>query len=276
MKTKSAQFEPFFFSEIEHVFRQNIDNKSYDELVDDFVLKMGVDFSHPAIIALCQRLNFNVTIRDHKIGVAHEILEQGVSQATFCRDGEHYFVLYSHAQPPRTIEVRHQIPSGRNLFIRGDKGGLNWGKGIPLILTADDRWVYRSRTPLPAGTEYKFLLDDTTWEEGGNRTLGRMDPPAPHFLNLPALSLRPQSQTRITAHFPALEGQQLFIRGTGPGMGWDRGVALRHVGSDIWTFDLEGEFRPFEYKILLKDSIWEQGNNHSTQSGKKEDSEPKF
>ena len=60
----------------------------------------------------------------------------------------------------------------------------------------------------------------------------------------------------------------LFIRGTGPGMSWDKGIPLKNVSSSKWVWDYTSEFSPFEFKILLNDEHYENGDNHQFSFGK--------
>lgn len=180
MKASRDDFEPFFLADIEQVFHGSTEGKSYEQLIDAYVLKMGVDFSHPMITALCRKLDFPIQIIDPNIGAAGglNILGRDEAKGTFCRNGSHYFVLYSLEESPR---------------------------------------IARS--------------------------------------------------TEITVKFDTGLGNQLFIRGSGPGLSWERGIPLRNVGNDLWVFQTEGDFEQFEYKILLNDKQWEEGENRTAQIG---------
>lgn len=189
MKASRDDFEPFFLADIEQVFHGSTEGKSYEQLIDAYVLKMGVDFSHPMITALCRKLDFPIQIIDPNIGAAGGLNTLGRSEAkgTFCRNGSHYFVLYSPEESPR---------------------------------------IARS--------------------------------------------------TGITVKFDTGMGSQLFIRGNGPGMSWERGIPLLNVGSDLWIFQTEENFEQFQYKILLNDMQWEEGENHTAQIGKEIEIAAKF
>ncbi len=73
MKEHKDDFESYFYADIEQIYGGSTDGQSYEELVDKYVLTMGVDFSHPMIIALCRKLNFPVRIIDPKIGAPEGI-----------------------------------------------------------------------------------------------------------------------------------------------------------------------------------------------------------
>src|SRR5688572_26629050 len=56
-----------------------------------------------------------------------------------------------------TITALIDVGYGNTLFIRGEGPGLNWEKGIPLDIVADDKWTIT----LPESVQpvvFKFLL----------------------------------------------------------------------------------------------------------------------
>ena len=124
---------------------------------------------------------------------------------------------------------------------------------------------------------YKFLLDDEIWQPSDNLRIAQGKLPASHKIDFPLtepFSLFPT--TRITVKFDAGLGNHLFIRGNGPGMTWEEGIPLTNVGSDLWVFETQLDFEHFEYKILLNDREWEEGENHSAEVGKKIELATKF
>jgi hypothetical protein len=276
MKKDPNQFEAFFQANIEQDFSHTTSGKSYPNLISEYVLAMGADFSHPAITALCQKLQFPVRIIDPQYGAADglDILDGKSPQATFCRNGAHYFVLYPTPNPTpvaqpiinpiketpklNEITVKCQVPFGHDLFIRGSGNGLNWERGMPLIQVDEDTWVLRSTTTLN-DMEYKFLINDSVWDDDKNQKIsqGKLDGqnqnPQFDLSKLENTPMPPVKATRITVQYPAALEQKLFIRGSGPGMSWDRGVELRHVGSDIWVFETQAN-ASLEYKIVLNNT----------------------
>lgn len=293
MKNNPEQFQVSFFSDIQHVYGGTI-NESYENLIHKYVSTMGVDFSHPMIVALCSTLKFPVLIIDPKIGAPNgiNVLDALYSDGTFCRCDNHYFVLYPREQAPQIILpsvqliqpsqprdtqrpteiiVTCKIPSGHQLYIRGSGDLLSWEVGKPLTQIDEQTWVYCSIKPIQ-DMEYKFLIDDQVWQEGGNNKIsnGKIDGENPRFTLAPA--------TRITIRFPTDSNDRLFIRGNGPGMSnWSQAIELRREGNGIWTFETQqGGFENFEYKIVLNDQKWESGQNHKIESGKKEEIIPQF
>lgn len=286
MKAQKEIYEHSLSMTIEGDFGVSTAGKKYEDLVDEFVLKMNMDFFHQPITALCQRFEFPVLVIDPELGAPEGFNTLGwtAANATFCRNGNHYFILYTVDEAPRIapkprpteIFINCKVSFGHNLFIRGDGNGLSWNKGKPLVQCGDDTWIYRSSFPL-LDMSFKILLDDETWQPGENLKIAQGKLPAASKIDFPLAeisSLFPT--TRITVKFDAGQGNQLFIRGNGPGMTWDEGIPLTNVGSDLWVFETQLEFEPFEYKILLNDKQWEDGENHTTQVGKKIEIATKF
>jgi hypothetical protein len=145
---------------------------------------MGVDFSHPSIIALCQRLKFSITIIDPRLGrqEGFNVLDKHPSQGTFCRTGEHYYVLYKRehaafispiAKAPDLSEIviHCEVPFGDTLFIRGEGGILGqWNPGKPLTMIDEKTWSFPTCDLLDV-KKCKFVLNGTTYEKGGNREI---------------------------------------------------------------------------------------------------------
>ena len=82
--------------------------------------------------------------------------------------------------------------------------------------------------------------------------------------------------TQITVKYNTDLASKLFIRGTGPGMSWDKGVELKNEGNGEWAFKTHANFGEFELKILRNDSQWEKGLNHKLGFGKKVEIKPNF
>jgi hypothetical protein len=62
-------------------------------------------------------------------------------------------------------------------------------------------------------------------------------------------------------------GCHLYLRGTGPGLSWDHGVAMDCVAADLWTASLKNVKEPVVFKILLNDVTWCKGNDYVVEPG---------
>lgn len=71
-------------------------------------------------------------------------------------------------------------------------------------------------------------------------------------------------------------GNSLFIRGSGGGLNWDRGEPMRCVADDEWTWESDKGNETVEFKLLINDEIWSQGENFSAQAGQRLVCNPSF
>lgn len=82
--------------------------------------------------------------------------------------------------------------------------------------------------------------------------------------------------TRVTIIYNAGFPNNLFIRGKGAGLSWDRGVLLKNVGPDEWVWEINAPFDDCEFKVLINDKQYEQGENHHLHNGAMLKYTPKF
>ncbi len=87
-------------------------------------------------------------------------------------------------------------------------------------------------------------------------------------------SKRPVS--RVTVRFDVGFSNNLFIRGEGAGLSWERGVLLKNVGPDEWVWEPEFGGNACEFKVLINDQIYEAGENHRLKEGAQIQYTPKF
>jgi hypothetical protein len=74
-------------------------------------------------------------------------------------------------------------------------------------------------------------------------------------------------KTRITVKVDVGFGNQLFIRGKGAHLTWEKGLPLINIKADEWTWETEEVLSQCEFKVLLNDQIYEKGENHLINSG---------
>jgi hypothetical protein len=70
-------------------------------------------------------------------------------------------------------------------------------------------------------------------------------------------------------------GNKLFVRGTGEGLSWDRGIPLENVDSKTWRLTVPAKDK-VQFKLLLNDSVWAQGEDLVAAPGKKVEVTPSF
>jgi len=82
--------------------------------------------------------------------------------------------------------------------------------------------------------------------------------------------------TVITASIDIGFGNTLYLRGEGPGLSWDIGVALDCVSDDTWSISLPGTGKAVTYKFLINDLGWSVGADYVAESGTKVTVTPSF
>lgn len=82
--------------------------------------------------------------------------------------------------------------------------------------------------------------------------------------------------TTIAARIDIGFGNVLFLRGEGPGLSWDRGIAMECVGDDLWRITLPESARACTFKFLVNDLSWSVGPDFSVASGASVTLTPEF
>jgi len=70
-------------------------------------------------------------------------------------------------------------------------------------------------------------------------------------------------------------GNNLFVRGQGAGLSWDHGIPLECVDSQTWRLIVPAKDK-LQFKLLLNDSVWAQGEDVVAAPGKKVEVVPAF
>lgn len=73
--------------------------------------------------------------------------------------------------------------------------------------------------------------------------------------------------TKVVINHNAGMNHNLFIRGNGAGLNWKKGIQLRNNGPDEWVWETDAPFAECEFKVLIDDKQYEQGENHHIHSG---------
>ena len=71
-------------------------------------------------------------------------------------------------------------------------------------------------------------------------------------------------------------GNHLYIRGEGPGMSWDHGVAMDCVGTGLWTTTIKNAAIPVVFKLLVNDLSWSTGPDFVAEPGQSLTLDPSF
>lgn len=75
------------------------------------------------------------------------------------------------------------------------------------------------------------------------------------------------TKTRITVKYDVGFHNNLYIRGTGANLNWNKGVPMKNVKADEWIWETDASFPSGEFKVLINDRIYETGPNHPLKSG---------
>lgn len=92
---------------------------------------------------------------------------------------------------------------------------------------------------------------------------------------MPAKAKHPKVTT-IVALINVGWGNQVFVRGQGGGLSWERGLPMTCNASGEWVWISTANDPTFEFKLLLNDIFWENGGNHAVPRGDTHEHEPIF
>ena len=76
----------------------------------------------------------------------------------------------------------------------------------------------------------------------------------------------PAPETTIKAKIDVGFGNNLFVRGQGAGLSWERGVPLTCVDGQTWQWSGKADDR-LTFKLLLNDSVWAKGEDIIAKQG---------
>lgn len=76
-----------------------------------------------------------------------------------------------------------------------------------------------------------------------------------------------QPKTTIIANIDVGFGNSLYLRGDAPGLSWSKGVPMDCASGSSWSISIAGVVETFEFKVLINDSYWSSGYNHSAVPG---------
>lgn len=74
-------------------------------------------------------------------------------------------------------------------------------------------------------------------------------------------------KTRVTIKYDVGFKNQIYIRGKGANLSWEKGQPLKNVKADEWVWETDVPFSNCEFKVLINDRNYETGNNHFIAQG---------
>lgn len=73
--------------------------------------------------------------------------------------------------------------------------------------------------------------------------------------------------TCVTVKVDCGFGNELFIRGDGAGLSWNKGLKLRNIDANTWIWETDRPFTQSYFKVLINDENFESGENHFIKHG---------
>ena len=83
-------------------------------------------------------------------------------------------------------------------------------------------------------------------------------------------------KTSIIARVDVGFGNQLYIRGAGAGLSWEKGLQLENVSAYEWAFATTKAKSDVVFKFLINDELWAEGDNIIVAKGATSISSPVF
>ena len=97
------------------------------------------------------------------------------------------------------------------------------------------------------------------------------------FSNMINLSKNKNNQnTKVIFNCDIGFKNELFIRGCGAGLSWEKGQKLKNISADKWEWNCCESFDSCECKVLINDCEYECGQNHKICCGDCQNIKPKF
>lgn len=76
-----------------------------------------------------------------------------------------------------------------------------------------------------------------------------------------------KKKSRIIVHYDCGFPNNLFIRGSGNKLDWNKGTPMKNMGPNTWLWETDSEVDQCEFKVLVNDEIYESGENHCLKKG---------
>jgi len=92
----------------------------------------------------------------------------------------------------------------------------------------------------------------------------------------PSGKRKTQPLTTVHARIDVGFGNSLYIRGQGDGLSWDKGTPLECVDATKWVWSTKSAEGTIEFKLLLNDQVWAQGEKMSVAAGESMEATPVF
>lgn len=82
--------------------------------------------------------------------------------------------------------------------------------------------------------------------------------------------------TKICIKYDAGFSNNLYVRGEGAGLSWDKGIPCKNTGPNNWVWETSKHFITCKFKVLINDKEYEQGDDHILHVGSVMEYTPNF
>lgn len=92
----------------------------------------------------------------------------------------------------------------------------------------------------------------------------------------PGATLAGSPVTTVIAQVDIGWGNSLYLRGEGGGLSWEKGILMDCKEGNEWIWSTTSATNGLEFKFLVNDEIWSQGDNLTVEPGGTSISAPSF
>ena len=85
-----------------------------------------------------------------------------------------------------------------------------------------------------------------------------------------------RTKTCISIKYDVGFNNALYIRGNGSDLSWEKGKLMKNVSSDEWIWETDKSFGQCEFKVLINDQHYENGENRRISHGSTVSYTPQF
>jgi len=209
-----------------------------------------------------ETFEFKPLINDYTLSVGNNYIGTGGTTIDI------YPVFRDPAAETTRIRVHYDVGVGNSIYIRGDTWPLSWNNGVQSTYTKGNVWIWETESiPVDSPFEFKTLLNDTTWSLGSNYKVsgGSTIDIYPVFYS----GETERNIENIRVYYDVGYGNSIYVRGSTPPLSWNSGLQATYNPQNIWIWETSdiAESTAFEFKLLINDSTWSQGNNYWMRGG---------
>jgi glycosidase len=188
-----------------------------------------------------------------------------------------YPSFHDSSQTKTRIRVHYDVGLNNHVYVRGSASPLSWTSGQQATWTEDNIWTWETMS-ITAGSAFEFkpLVNDSTWSQGTNYKAvgGSTIDVYPIFYTGDS----GRSTETIRVVYDPGSSNSIYVRGSTSPLSWTSGQLATESAGNVWIWESTsiGESTQFEFKPLINDSTWSQGNNYWSRGGMTVEIYPSF